>query len=222
MARRHAARAVRTSRLSRKVRAVLAGGLVLGVGAAATLAAWTDSEFGTATFTASRFDTESSINGTAFADNPNSPGATMTVTGGGLSPNQRNYSFIDVRSKAGSIAGTLALGAPTVTNTPPAAAPATPTLGGTLQYRVVATAPGAACTAAAFTAGATYIVGGPSALVPLATPGAATVPLSAAGATAPSTAVRLCFDVFLPSTAANSLQGWATTSTWQITATSTS
>ena len=37
---------------SRMIRAILAGGLVLGVGTAVTLAAWNDSEFVTETFTA--------------------------------------------------------------------------------------------------------------------------------------------------------------------------
>ncbi|UWF76726.1 MULTISPECIES: SipW-dependent-type signal peptide-containing protein [Microbacterium] len=38
----------------RRIQALLAGGLVLGVGAAATLAAWNDTEHGSATFTAGR------------------------------------------------------------------------------------------------------------------------------------------------------------------------
>ena len=38
------------------IRAILAGGLVLGVGAAVTLAAWNDSEFVTGTFTAGTFN----------------------------------------------------------------------------------------------------------------------------------------------------------------------
>lgn len=43
---------------SRKVRALLAGGLVLGVGAAITLAAWNDSEYATGTFTSGTFEIE--------------------------------------------------------------------------------------------------------------------------------------------------------------------
>ena len=54
----------------RKVAAVLAGGLVLGVGTMATLASWNDSEFASATFTAGRFNLEGSLTGDAasFAD----------------------------------------------------------------------------------------------------------------------------------------------------------
>ena len=54
----------------RKVKAVLAGGLVLGIGAAVVLAAWNDSEFGTGTFTSGHFDLLGSIDGTTFTDNP--------------------------------------------------------------------------------------------------------------------------------------------------------
>jgi len=53
---------------SRKVLAVLAGGLVLGVGTAVTLAAWNDSEFANTTFTAGSFSFTGSSNGTDFTD----------------------------------------------------------------------------------------------------------------------------------------------------------
>ena len=43
---------------SRRVKAVLAGGMVLGIGAAITLAAWNDSEFATGTFSAGHFGIE--------------------------------------------------------------------------------------------------------------------------------------------------------------------
>ena len=48
---------------NRKILAVLAGGLVLGVGVAVTLAAWNDSEFATGTFTAGSFNLEGSTTG---------------------------------------------------------------------------------------------------------------------------------------------------------------
>ncbi|GAA1509695.1 hypothetical protein GCM10009761_09630 [Agromyces terreus] len=48
--------------------AILAGGLVLGVGTALTLAAWNDSEFATGTFTAGSFNLEGSTDGTAYSD----------------------------------------------------------------------------------------------------------------------------------------------------------
>ena len=56
--------------LSRRIRAVLAGGLVFGVGATMTLAAWNDSEHGNATFTAGRFDIVGATDGTTFSSHP--------------------------------------------------------------------------------------------------------------------------------------------------------
>jgi predicted ribosomally synthesized peptide with SipW-like signal peptide len=53
---------------SRRFRAILAGGLVLGVGAAVTLAAWNDSEFAQGTFTAGQFNLEGSTDGSAYAE----------------------------------------------------------------------------------------------------------------------------------------------------------
>src|SRR5690606_31735774 len=54
-------------RRSRMIRALLAGGLVLGVGTAVTLAAWNDSEFASGTFRAGTFDLEGSTDGTTFS-----------------------------------------------------------------------------------------------------------------------------------------------------------
>ncbi|WP_236557588.1 SipW-dependent-type signal peptide-containing protein [Arthrobacter sp. 9AX] len=64
-----------------KIRAILAGGLVLGIGAAVTLAAWNDSEFARGTFTAGDFNLEGSTDGAAFADHddPATP-ATLGFT----------------------------------------------------------------------------------------------------------------------------------------------
>jgi len=72
---------------SRKIRAILAGGMVVGVGAAVTLAAWNDSEFATGTFTAGSFDMVGSIDGTNFASHTSAPGATL-----GFSTNFNNLS----------------------------------------------------------------------------------------------------------------------------------
>lgn len=63
-----------------RIRAILAGGLVLGVGAAITLAAWNDSEFAQGTFTAGSFNLEGSTDGTAFAEHPVGSPATLSFT----------------------------------------------------------------------------------------------------------------------------------------------
>jgi predicted ribosomally synthesized peptide with SipW-like signal peptide len=76
---------------SRKVRAILAGGLVLGLGAAVTLAAWNDSEFAKGTFTGGSFNIEGSTNGTTFSEHPASGSAAdlgFTLDTGDLSPGE--------------------------------------------------------------------------------------------------------------------------------------
>ena len=62
----------------RMVLAVLAGGVVLGVGAVVTLAVWNDSELATGTFSAGQFDLQGSVNGTAFDSSPTAPGKTLS------------------------------------------------------------------------------------------------------------------------------------------------
>ena len=60
------------------VRAILAGGLVLGVGAAVTLAAWNDSEFATGAFGAGSFNLEGQETIAAgFSDHETAPGAPL-------------------------------------------------------------------------------------------------------------------------------------------------
>lgn len=61
-----------SSTKNRKVRAVLAGGLVLGVGAAVTLAAWTDQEWAVGEFGAGSFNIQGSTTGDEadFTDHP--------------------------------------------------------------------------------------------------------------------------------------------------------
>lgn len=66
-----------TKDTQRKVLAVLAGGVVLGVGVGVTLAAWNDSEFATGTFTAGSFNLEgSTTSATADYADHNSDKAT--------------------------------------------------------------------------------------------------------------------------------------------------
>lgn len=66
----------------RMVLAVLAGGLVLGVGTAVTLAAWNDSEFANGTFTAGAFNLEGATDGAAgtYADHEAAPGAALAFS----------------------------------------------------------------------------------------------------------------------------------------------
>ncbi|WP_241842985.1 SipW-dependent-type signal peptide-containing protein [Agromyces albus] len=72
------AQPVRAFGRRRKAMAVIAGGLVLGVGAAITLAAWNDSEFATGSFGSGAFDLQGSTDGTVFSSSPTAPGKTLT------------------------------------------------------------------------------------------------------------------------------------------------
>ncbi|WP_235934246.1 SipW-dependent-type signal peptide-containing protein [Paramicrobacterium chengjingii] len=83
-----------------KVRAILAGGLVLGVGAAITLAAWNDSEVATGTFAAGNFGIEGSTNGTEFSeheDEANAATLEFEVGADSLSPDDSVYEGFAVR-----------------------------------------------------------------------------------------------------------------------------
>lgn len=62
---------------SRKFKAILAGGIVLGVGVAVTLAAWTDNEWAEGTFGAGSFNVQGSTTGAedSFTDHESSDGA---------------------------------------------------------------------------------------------------------------------------------------------------
>lgn len=202
--------------LSRRTRALLAGGLVLGVGATATLAAWVDSENAAGSFTATVFDTEASVNGTTYADYPTAPGATIAFDTTGMSAGSVRYGSLSIRTKTNSSAGSLNIQAATVTN---GTTDTAPLLGDALRYRVVRSA---TCTAAAFTGTPTWVVGGAGDARALNTAqnSGTTVTLAAATTTAPGAATPLCFEVTLPTGASNSLQGKSATAVWTVTSTS--
>ena len=95
----------RRDRRRRKVAAILAGGLVLGVGAGVTLAAWSDSEFATGTFTSGTFDLEGSTDGTNFSNHTSSAGAaalSFSVPLNNLAPGNAVYAPLSVRLAAGT------------------------------------------------------------------------------------------------------------------------
>ncbi|GAB2622198.1 SipW-dependent-type signal peptide-containing protein [Pseudactinotalea suaedae] len=199
--------------MSRKVRALLAGGVVLGIGAAATLAAWNDSEFATGTFSSGVFNLQGSTEGAAegYADHAAADGAAALGFSAGfdnLSPGDVTYAPFWVRLDAGTTApATLDLVAIDSTDT-------TGTNSGQLGYSVYAidaaadcdeTATGGTLLGTATTlADDAEIAGGTTAL-PVGDP-----------TTEPGAATQLCFIV----TAAAGLgQGGETTATWQLTAT---
>ncbi|WP_324014091.1 SipW-dependent-type signal peptide-containing protein [Microbacterium sp. JZ37] len=191
----------------RKVFAVLAGGLVLGVGAAVTLAAWNDSEFATGTFGAGAFNLEGSTTSATdgYADHETAPGAALAFTlplAENLSPTDVVYAPFWVRlddtttSDATLVADTVAATGANAAN---------------LSYEVYAIAADATCSAA--TATGTLVASG--ATLNALTAGA-DVTLTA-GDAAPGAPVQLCFEV---TAGAGLEEGGDATATWSFTATS--
>jgi len=204
----------RGRRFSLRLRAVLAGGLVLGVGATVTLASWNDSEYASGSFTTSVFDTESNVQGGGYADNSTAPGPTVTFSGAGFSPGASEYFNVLIRTKANSTAGTAVLNAATLGGTDAA------TLGAALVYRVVRTT--GTCNSSAFTGSPVFVVGAAATFraLTLGQETGVTNTLATATVSAPGAPTGFCFEVTLPAGAANSLQGKTATATWQFVATS--
>lgn len=198
----------------RRVRAVLAAGIVLGIGTAATLAAWTDTENATGTFGASVFGTESQSQGSpAYASNPASPGATLTFNATAMSPGVSFYAWLNVRTTAAStVGGTVVLTGSTGTG---ALAPV-------LEYRAVrlsGVAPGVACNATAFGGSPVFLTGAAGAYLPVAQTPAPAVSNSIGPAGA---ALGFCFEVRIVAGAANTFQGATGQVGWTFTSTSAS
>ncbi|HEV7741995.1 MAG TPA: SipW-dependent-type signal peptide-containing protein [Pseudolysinimonas sp.] len=192
------------------IRAILAGGLVLGVGAAVTLAAWNDSEFATGTFTAGTFDLEGSTDGTTFAQHASSGAAAtlvFTVAGANLalSPTDKVATPFVVRLATGTTNnGNVVIQTPTSTGTV-----------SNLTYEVVRVATAGACTTSAVDSTGTSLITAGTAITSVAGPN--TFGLTK-GATllVPGTAQVLCFKF----TAGAIAQGQTGTVTWQLQATS--
>lgn len=188
-----------------RIRALLAGGLVLGLGAAITLAAWNDSEFATGTFGAGTFNLEGTeLPGETFTDHDVPPGAALTFSllAGNLSPGDSVYAPFAVRLEAGT------------TNDATVTMTTEDTDGGLvgLTYEVVMPT----------TFGCGAVTGGPvlvAADTPIATtPAATTFPVfNGATDATPGDTVNLCFKV----TAEDNLaQGEEVTVVWEFNAVS--
>ncbi len=171
---------------------------MLGVGVTMTLAAWTDSENASGTFTAGTFSLVGSTDGATFAEHAAAPGASLifTLTPTALTPGMTVYSLYSVKSATTSVAGTA-----TLTGDPANSAG----LGGYLTYGVTAIA-GTTCSAGTYGAGTTVVAAG-SALTTGATGGLA---VGAAGASV----INYCLAVTLPASAPNAAQGTTLTASW--------
>ena len=160
----------------RRIFALAAGGAVLGIGVAATLAAWTDTEWvfggdgaggpgvGTSTFAIEQNTDAPDFDAAEWTDEPDNPGGQMVFTAAGilgteLSPGASVYSSVALRTTATSIAGAVELQAAT-----PAAGITTADSGGllfaALDVRVATSATPFACDATAFAGGTTIIADG--------------------------------------------------------------
>ncbi|MDF2562239.1 MAG: hypothetical protein K0R99_3685 [Microbacterium sp.] len=190
---------------SRRIRALLAGGLVFGVGATMTLAAWNDSEYGAATFTAGRFDIVGATDGTTFSSHATA-GAAATLNfqlpPTAMAPGTTTYALFSVKTASPSVAGALQLTAGT---------PGGTGLAAYLTYGV-RTIAGTACNATTYPAGTAVVTDGSA----LTAGGSSTQAVSANGAAQ----VNYCIAVTLPTTASNAAQGLTMSQTWQFQGTS--
>lgn len=202
---------------SRKFKAILAGGLVLGVGAAITLAAWNDSEFAAGTFSAGTFDLEGSTTSSTagYTDHDTAGGAAglvFTTPFDNLAPEDVVYAPFWLRLAADTTTdATLVVESVTTTD-------GTGANSADLSYSVyqLATAT-ATCDAAGVAAGVELAAG-----ADLTTDAAiSSEDVALAGGTPVTDAgapVQLCIVV---TAGAGLEEGGVTTSTWQFTATST-
>lgn len=185
----------------RKLLAIIAGGVVLGIGTAVTLAVWNDSEFATGEFSSGQFDLQGSLNGTDFDSSDASPGKELTfqLDADALSPDAVVYAPFAVQLSsesdyAASVTLEQQLGG---------------TIGTNLSYSVYDIGTfGATCSAETPPTG-TALVADRAA--------SATGTVDAFDLTAAATPVNLCFVV----TAGNDLpQGATGTITWEFSGTS--
>ncbi|PKQ31030.1 MAG: hypothetical protein CVT62_11275 [Actinobacteria bacterium HGW-Actinobacteria-2] len=191
----------------RKVAAILAGGVVVGVGTMATLAAWTDTEYATGTFTGGYFDLRGSTNQTTFSDHTTAgSSAALAFTAPlatQMSPGDVVYAPYALNLfKTSTNAGTVVVSAPSTTGDV-----------SDLTYTLFTTS-AAGCSAAS-TPVVTVVPAG-TAVGSVGTPTSFTVAKPANSAT-DGVATYLCFKV---TAGAGLSQGQTGTATWLFTATS--
>lgn len=202
----HRSELTQSQSLRRRILALLASGLVLGVGAAATLAAWNDSEHTSGSFTAGSFGIIGSTDGTTFSEHNSGASAaslTFSAQANGLYPGASTYALFSVKTLNPSVAGTVQLNASSANASG---------LGEHLEYgvRVIS---GTTCDATAFNGSLTDIVPSGSALDAHGTN------LQSLGANG-ADQVNFCFNVTMPTTTPNAAQNLTVAPTWEFVATS--
>ena len=202
--------AATTSQKSRKVNALLAGGLVLGVGTAVTLAAWTDQEWATGTFSAGSFNVEGSTNGTDFSSHPTSDEAaalSFEVAADNLAPGDKVAEAFVLRTAAGT-AYEASVDLIAATSTGDNAQ--------NLTYEIFTVPAIGDCTPSATAAPAAVVTDTGTVFGP-GVPTATEFTLAAGTDTVAGTSTVLCFQV---TAGANLVQGAAASATWGFEATS--
>ncbi|WP_217177580.1 SipW-dependent-type signal peptide-containing protein [Streptomyces sp. AC495_CC817] len=202
------------------MRALLAGGLVLGVGATATIAAWTDQELASTAVAAGTFSIVSRVGGSGAFTAANQSTNTLTVTldPALMYPGQAKAVAIQVKA-GGSLGGPVNMTAVSVKNAADGTvtAPADVALQGALTLGVKvtpATIAGAQAAADACTTAtvADVTVTGIQNLPALS---AATLTVDQAGTA--TNVISYCLILKLPDTAPGTAQGGALKPTWTFT-----
>lgn len=191
---------------------MLAGCLVLGVGATLTLAAWTDQEHVSASFATSTFNIEGSADGSTFASHPSGSPASLTFTPSSLalSPGSTVYAKYVIRKGVADAPGTVQLGG--------GATAGDSSLASALRYGVkTLSGTNPVCNESTYAASSAIVVAANSTL---GTGSTTYQSLQDGGGN--RVEVTYCFAITLPSPQSDTLQGKGATATWVFTGTSSS
>lgn len=192
---------------NRRIKAVLAGGLVFGIGATATLAAWTDTEAASGSFEAGTFNIDLSV------DKTWGNSREMTFKATGMYPGSKVYAPAYVRTTAATtMKGQIQVVGSGVSGS-------ANTIAESLEYRTVTRSfPSAAeafaspCDASAFAGSPTFVFGGGASKQPLR----ASATSSAKQTVSPvaGSVQAYCFEVVLPASTPSAAQGTSAAHTW--------
>ncbi|KAA0918765.1 SipW-dependent-type signal peptide-containing protein [Dietzia sp. ANT_WB102] len=207
----------------RKRKAILAGGVVLGLGAAITLAAWSDDVFANGIFNTGSFELQGNLTTTAvesaedvpqYENYDDTPGGTLrfdqVLTAVTLQPGEEVFAPITLRlSPETTVDGTFVLSGVTFGTT------ADPDLADKLDYRVITNSTAAQCDAQT-PAGSDWYTGTVADDAPgVSNSGASARPLTAAAATQD----QLCLGITLNDNSEDVQGATDTQVIWQFTAT---
>jgi len=197
---------------SRKIRALLASGLVLGVGATLTLSSWNDSEYVGGELQAGSFGIEGSPTGQdgTYRSSTDGPSHALTFEpeAGQMYPGYTTYALFSVRAQSGSLGGTIQVQPPQWDREN------TASLGQYLDYGI-SVVDGTVCDESAFEASTEPVVGSGTSLSN-SEPAATEQNLAADG-----TPVNYCIELTLHADASSDAQGQSVTPQWQFLGTST-